>query len=94
MTRMEALHSREKRERERRGGVPGYLFRSTRYGRQVQAEIQNKFGSSTRTRSFASDFGSAGLSGRFESYPLVPGCHTFLIFHGIAEAFGLDAELA
>ena len=34
------------------------------------------------------------LSWRFESYPLVPGCHTFLILHGIAETFGLDAELA
>src|SRR5205807_418880 len=34
------------------------------------------------------------LSWRFESYPLVPGCHTFLIFHGIAETFGLEAELA
>ena|SRR5712671_2532382 len=33
-------------------------------------------------------------SWRFESYRLVPGCHTFLILHGIAETFGLDAELA
>src|SRR6266481_5010105 len=39
---------------------------------------------------------SAGgvLSWRFERYLLVPGCHTFLILHGIAETFGLDAELA
>src|SRR6266481_5245367 len=39
---------------------------------------------------------SAGgvLSWRFERYQLVPGCHTFLILHGIAETFGLDAELA
>jgi hypothetical protein len=36
----------------------------------------------------------ARLSWRFESYPLVPGSHTFLILHGIAETFGLDAELA
>jgi hypothetical protein len=35
-----------------------------------------------------------GLSERFESPPLVPGGHTFLILHGIAEAFGLNAELA
>ena len=34
------------------------------------------------------------LSWHFESYSLVPGCHTFLILHGIAETFGLDAELA
>jgi hypothetical protein len=34
------------------------------------------------------------LSWQFESYPLVPGCHTFLILHGIAETFGLDAEVA
>src|SRR5438132_10302337 len=33
----------------------------------------------------------ARLSWRFESYPLVPGCHTFLILHGIADTFGLDA---
>src|SRR6266404_3751632 len=33
-------------------------------------------------------------SWRFESYRLIPGCHTFLILHGIAETFGLDAELA
>ena len=40
------------------------------------------------------DFGISGavLSRRFERYPLVPG--TFLILHGIAETFGLDAELA
>src|SRR6266403_1221070 len=39
---------------------------------------------------------SAGgvLSWRFERYQVVPGCHTFLILHGIAETFGLDAELA
>src|SRR3984885_7365660 len=38
---------------------------------------------------------SAGvLSWRFERYLLVPGCHTFLILHGIAETLGLDAELA
>jgi hypothetical protein len=30
----------------------------------------------------------------FESYLLVPGRHAFLVLHGIAEAFGLDAELA
>src|SRR5438105_4658077 len=30
----------------------------------------------------------------FGSYLLVPGCHTFLILHGIAETCGLDAELA
>ena len=42
------------------------------------------------------DFGISGgvLSWHFESYPLVPGCHTFLILHGIAETFGLDPELA
>src|SRR5216684_7898465 len=42
------------------------------------------------------DFGLSGdvLSWHFESYPLAPGCHTFLILHGIAETFGLDAELA
>lgn len=34
------------------------------------------------------------LSWPFGSYLLVPGCHTFLILHGIAETFGLDAELA
>src|SRR5262249_49943268 len=34
------------------------------------------------------------LSRRFERYPLVPGRHTFLILHGIAKTFGLDAELA
>src|ERR1700704_6528945 len=36
------------------------------------------------------DFGLSGgvLSWHFESYPLVPGCHTFLILHGIAETFG------
>jgi hypothetical protein len=46
-------------------------------------------------RRFA-DFGTRGgvLSWHFESYPLVPGCHTLLILHGIAETFGLDAELA
>src|SRR5436309_12393156 len=27
----------------------------------------------------------------FESYLLVPGCHTFPILHGIAETVGLDA---
>jgi hypothetical protein len=27
-------------------------------------------------------------------HPLVPGCHAFLILHGIAEAFGLNAEVA
>jgi hypothetical protein len=37
---------------------------------------------------------SARLSGRFESHPPIPGCHTFLILHRIAETFGLDAELA
>src|SRR6266581_5232133 len=39
---------------------------------------------------------SAGgvLSWRFQRYLLVPGCHTFLILHGIAETFGLHAELA
>src|ERR1700738_5157700 len=39
---------------------------------------------------------SAGgvLSWRFEGYLLVPGCHTFLILHGIAKTFSLDAELA
>src|SRR3984885_3177133 len=39
---------------------------------------------------------SAGgvLSWRFQRYLLVPGCHTFLILHGIAETLGLDAELA
>src|ERR1700694_2308623 len=42
------------------------------------------------------DVGISGavLSSRFERYLLVPGCHTFLILHGIAETFGLDAELA
>jgi hypothetical protein len=43
------------------------------------------------------DFGISGggvLSWRFERYLLVPGCHTFLILHGIAETLGLDAELA
>ena len=47
-------------------------------------------------RCFAGTLESAGgvLSWRFERYPLVPGCHTFLILHGIAETFGLDAELA
>jgi hypothetical protein len=38
--------------------------------------------------------GAVVLSWRFERYRLVPGCHTFLILHGIAEPFGLDAELA
>src|SRR4030088_2728292 len=38
--------------------------------------------------------GGGVLSWRFERYVLVPGCHTFLILHGIAETFGLDAELA
>ena len=33
-------------------------------------------------------------SRHFEGYSLVPGRHTFLILHGIAEAFGLNAELA
>src|SRR5436190_4649088 len=39
---------------------------------------------------------SAGgvLSWCLERYLLVPGCHTFLILHRIAETFGLDAELA
>src|SRR6266446_6285014 len=39
---------------------------------------------------------SAGgvLSWRFERYLLVSGSPTFLILHGIAETFGLDAELA
>jgi hypothetical protein len=37
---------------------------------------------------------SARLSWRFESYLMVPGCHRFLVLHGIAKAFGLDAELA
>ena len=36
----------------------------------------------------------ARRSWRFESYLLVPGSYTFLILHGIAETFGLDAELA
>ena len=46
-------------------------------------------------RRFAGTLESGGvLSWRFESYPLVPGCHTLLILHGIAETFGLDAELA
>ena len=31
---------------------------------------------------------------RFEGCPLLPRCHIFLIFHGIAETFGLDPELA
>jgi len=33
-------------------------------------------------------------SWRFYSYVPVPRGHTLLIFHGIAETFGLDAELA
>src|ERR1700757_4918484 len=33
-------------------------------------------------------------SWRFYSYLPVPRGHTLLIFHGIAETFGLDAELA
>src|ERR1700685_3623358 len=33
-------------------------------------------------------------SSRFEMYVLIPGRHAFLILHGIAETFGLDAELA
>jgi hypothetical protein len=46
-------------------------------------------------RRFARTLELAGvLSWRFEGYALVPGCHTFLILHGIAETFGLDAELA
>jgi len=47
-------------------------------------------------RRFSGTLESAGAfpSWHFESYPLVPGCHTFLILHGIAETFGLDAELA
>src|SRR3984957_6196971 len=46
-------------------------------------------------RALKRDFGISGvLSWHFESYPLVPGCHTFLILHGITETFGLDAELA
>ena len=51
---------------------------------------------SQQFRSHRRDFGINGgvLSWRFESYLLVPGCHTFLILHGIAETFGLDAELA
>ena len=31
---------------------------------------------------------------RLNWYLLVPGRYAFLIFHGITEAFGLDAELA
>ena len=50
---------------------------------------------SQKGRRFAGTLESAGvLSRHFESYPLVPGRHTFLILHGIAETFGLDAELA
>src|SRR4029077_12894591 len=52
---------------------------------------------SQQFRSHRRDFGISGegvLSWRFERYLLVPGCHTFLILHGIAETFGLDAELA
>ena len=51
---------------------------------------------SQQFRSDRRDFGISGrvLSWRFERYLLVPGCHTFLILHGIAETFGLDAELA
>src|SRR6267378_3530128 len=51
---------------------------------------------SQQFRSHRRDFGISGgvLSWRFERYLLVPGCHTFFIFHGIAETFGLDAELA
>jgi len=47
-------------------------------------------------RRFAGTLESAGgvLSLHFESYSLVPGCHTFLILHRIAETFGLDAKLA
>jgi L-alanine-DL-glutamate epimerase-like enolase superfamily enzyme len=37
---------------------------------------------------------STHLLWHFESYSLAPGCDTFLILHGIAETFGLDAELA
>ena len=37
---------------------------------------------------------TGGLSWHFESYLLVPGCHTFLILHGIAETFRWNAELA
>src|SRR5438477_10627319 len=33
-------------------------------------------------------------SRRFERHSLVPRRHTFLVLHGIAESFGLDAELA
>src|SRR5215472_15306322 len=33
-------------------------------------------------------------SWRLESYLPVPGHNTFLILHGIAETFGLDAQLA
>jgi hypothetical protein len=51
---------------------------------------------SQQFRSHRRDFGINGgvLSWRFERYLRVPGCHTFLILHGIAETFGLDAELA
>ncbi len=50
---------------------------------------------SQKGRRFAGTLESAGvLSWYFESYSLVPGCHTFLILHGIAETFGLDAEVA
>jgi hypothetical protein len=46
-------------------------------------------------RALKRDFGISGvLSWHFEGYPLVPGCHTFLILHGVAETFGLNAEVA
>ena len=55
------------------------------------------FEGSSQTPSVAAspgDLESAGVSWRFESYMVVPGCHRFLVLHGIAETFGLDAELA
>src|SRR5712671_3043747 len=36
----------------------------------------------------------AAIPFSFERYALFPGRHIFLVLHGIAETFGLDAELA
>jgi hypothetical protein len=52
--------------------------------RSVAIELEARMGNSNQ----------ANGSRCFDSDPFVPGSHSLLILHGIAETFGLDAELA
>ena len=60
----------------------------------VSLSLAAQIGPEGRRFAGALGIGAGVLSRRFESYPLVPGCHTLLVLHGIAEPFGGDAELA